>query len=177
MVFWHSGVSVAFIRYAFRDPNMDLRFLALGAVLSDVVDLPVAIPLWERFQTARLVGHSMLFAVVVLVVVLLATRRGLWRKRLVLVATGMLLHLVLDAMWQDPKTLWWPFLGWEFTSTGVATYAAYARDVLTNPWMWAGEAAGIAYLVALWRKSGLSGAEARASFLRTGVVSASIDRS
>lgn len=155
---------------------MDLRFIALGAVLSDLVDLPVAIPLWHDFQSARLIGHSTLFAVLVMVVVLIATRRGLWRKRLILLATGVLLHLALDAMWQDPETLWWPFLGTKFTSTGFDTFGEYARAVLTNPWMWAGEAVGLVYLVALWRKAGLSESDARATFLRTGVVSASIDR-
>ena len=56
MLFWHIGASVAFIRYAFRDPMMDLRFLAAGAVLSDVADLPIGIFLWPTFETARLVG-------------------------------------------------------------------------------------------------------------------------
>ncbi|KAA3637882.1 MAG: hypothetical protein DWP92_07130 [Armatimonadetes bacterium] len=176
MLFWHIGASVAFVRYAFRDPFMDLRFIALGAVLSDLVDLPLAIPLWSEFESVRLVGHTTVFAVLVMVVVLVATRRGLWRKRLILLATGVLLHLALDAMWQNPETLWWPFLGLEFASSGFGTYGDYVRDLFTNPWVWAGEVAGLAYLVALWRKAGLSRPEARESFIRTGVVSAPIDR-
>jgi len=27
MLFWHVGATIAFVRYAFRDQNMDLRFL------------------------------------------------------------------------------------------------------------------------------------------------------
>lgn len=176
MFLWHIGASVAFVRYAFRDPFMDLRFLALGAVLSDIADLPFALPLWPEYATANLLGHSTLFAVVLIATVLVVTRRGLWRKRLILVATGVLLHIALDGMWQSPETLWWPFLGWEFTPSGFTTFAAYVSDTLTNPWVWIGEVAGLAYLVALWRKANLSEASVRATFWRTGVVSARIDR-
>lgn len=176
MLFWHIGASVAFIRYAFRDPFMDLRFLAVGAILSDIVDLPVGIVLWDDYGTVRLFGHSILFGVGVMVVVLLATRRGVWRKRLILLATGVLLHLALDAMWQSPGTLWWPFLGDGFTAAGFASYADYVGSFLTNPVVWVGEIVGIAYLGALWRKSRLGDQGKLREFLATGVVSAPIDR-
>ena len=176
MLLWHIGASVGFIRYAFRDQRMDLRFLALGAVLSDLVDLPVAVLLWSNYESARLVGHSTMFAVVLMVAVLVLTRRGLWRKRLILLATGVLLHLALDAMWQSPETLWWPFFGWEFTQSGFATYGAYASELVSNPWVWVGEIVGLVYLVALWRKAELSKASLRKVFVRTGVISAPIDR-
>lgn len=177
MLLWHIGVSVAFIRYAFRDPNMDLRFLAAGAVLADVTDLPIGIFLWPTFETARLVGHSMLFATAALVLVAVFTRRGPVRKQWTLLAVGLLLHLALDAMWRSPETLWWPFFGWDFSFSGFDTYLSYAGSVLTSPTMWLGEAAGLVYLVALWRKSDMSTQNAKQTFMSTGVVSAPIERS
>jgi hypothetical protein len=86
------------------------------------------------------------------------------------------MHLALDAMWADPKTLWWPFLGWEFTTTGLATFPEYVSRVLTDPWMWAGEAVGLAYLVFLWRSSDLNDADARRRLWSTGQISAPIER-
>jgi len=177
MLLWHVGVSFAFIRYAFRDPLMDLRFLALGAVLSDIVDLPIGVPLWERFETVRLFGHTMLFGVLLMIVVLMVTRRGLWRKRLILLPIGVLMHLGLDAMWQSPETLWWPFLGAEFAPAGIASYGSYAIDVLTDPLMWLGEAVGLVYLVALWQKADLGVSVNFRRFVASGVVSAPIDPS
>lgn len=177
MLFWHIGASIAFIRYAFRDPRMDLRFLALGAVLSDLIDLPVGVVGWHGAETVRLFGHSIVFAVGVMVIGLVATRRGtVWRKRSILVATGILLHLALDAMWQNPETLWWPFLGGEFTVSGFPTYTLYLRDLVQSPVLWAGELAGLSYLVVLWRKARLSDPAERRAFVATGIVSASIDR-
>ena len=177
MLFWHVGATVAFVRYAFRDSTMDLRFLALGALLPDLIDTPIGIVGWSRFEAVRLTGHGIVFAISVMAIVLIATRRGPIRKRWILVATGVLLHLLLDSMWNNPGTLWWPLLGSTFTSTELATYGAYAADVLTNPVMWVGEVVGFAYLVVLWRRSGLGDSAARRVLLTTGVVSASVDRS
>ena len=50
-----------------------------------------------------------------------------------LIAIGMLLHLFLDAMWQDQETLWWPFLGFGFTPSGAASAGEYVVGVLTDP--------------------------------------------
>lgn len=173
---WHIGATVAFVRYAFRDEAMDLRFLALGAILPNLIDTPIGAAMWSTWYSPRLWSHSLLFGSTVMVVVLVATARGRRRKQWMLLATGILMHLALDAMWADPETLWWPFLGWEFTSTGFATFPEYARSVLTDPWMWAGEVIGLAYLVHLWRASGLDNATARNALRSTGQISAPIER-
>ena len=175
MLFWHVGATVAFVRYAFRDEAMDLRYLALGAILPDLIDTPMALMMWSSWQAPRLVTHSILFGSMAMVAVLVMTRRGPRRQQWMLVAVGILMHLGLDAMWADPNTLWWPFLGWEFTGSSMATFGAYAASVLSDPWMWGGEAAGLAYLVFLWRSSGLDAPQARSRLRSSGVVSAPID--
>jgi membrane-bound metal-dependent hydrolase YbcI (DUF457 family) len=176
VIFWHVGATVAFIRYAFRDDAMDLRFLALGAVLPDLIDTPIGIVGWSSFGAVRLMSHGILFGTLVMVAVLIFTRRGLARKRWMLLATGVLLHLLLDAMWNIPETLWWPLLGSEVSATGFSTYGAYVEALLTNPVMWAGEALGLVYLFALARRANLADPTARRDLWRTGVVSARIDR-
>jgi hypothetical protein len=156
---------------------MDLRFLAFGAILADVIDLPVGILFWPTYETPRLVGHSLLFAFLAMVLVAVLTRRGPVRKQWTLLAVWLLLHLALDAMWRSPETLWWPFFGWDFSFSGFDTYLSYAASVLSSPTMWLGELAGFAYLAVLWRKSEMSSPDARSRFLSTGVVSAPIERS
>ena len=153
---------------------MDLRFLAVGAILADVIDLPIGILMWDTFGTVRLASHSLMFAAAVMVGVLVLTRRGTTRKRWMLLAVGILAHLAFDAMWQDPETLWWPFLGWDFTATGFPTYGEYVASLFADPRLWIGEIAGAGYLILLWRKSGLSDAGARRTLVTTGTVSARI---
>jgi len=176
VLFWHTGGTIALIRYTFRDDQMDLRFLALGAVLADLIDTPVGLIFYQQLQAVRLVGHSVIFASAVMVMVLLMTRRGRPRKRWMPVAVGLLVHLLLDAMWADPETLWWPFLGWVFTSAGPVTAADYLVSIISDWRVWTLEAAGFAYLVYLARRGNLTTANARGAFLSTGVIDAPIER-
>ncbi len=176
MIFWHVGATTALIRYAFRDDRMDLRFLALGAVLPDLVDTPIGLLWFDQLGSVRLVAHALLASAVVMSTVVVRTRRGRPRKRWMPLAIGMLMHLFLDAMWNDPETLWWPFLGWEF-SPAVATSAGdYIQSVLTDWRVWGLEGVGLAYLVVLGRRARLGRPEARARLFATGVVDVPIDR-
>lgn len=176
MLFWHLGGTIAAIRYAFRDERMDLRYLMFGAVLPDIVDTPIGLIAYETLGAVRLAGHSLLVAGGVMVAVVVATRRGRPRKRWMPLAIGMLVHLFLDAMWADPETLWWPFLGFDFSPAAADGAATYVSAVLGEWRVWALEAVGLVYLVVLARRSGLGTAAARREFRDTGRVSAPIGR-
>jgi hypothetical protein len=176
MLFWHVGATIALIRYAFRDEAMDLRFLALGAILADLIDTPIGFAFWSTFHGVRLASHTLVFVTSILVIVVLTTRRGRPRKRWMPLAVGVLVHLVLDGMWRLPATLWWPFLGWEFDATAHETVRAYLEWLLTDVRTWTLEAVGLGYLVVLARRSDLGDPEARRTLLRTGRVSAPIGR-
>lgn len=175
MLFWHAGATVAIARYAFRDDRMDLRMLLLGALLPDLVDTPVGLLFYGRLHSVRLATHSLLLASVVMVAVVLSTRRGRPRKTWMPLAIGLLLHAVLDAMWLDPETLWWPLLGWGFAPAGPETVSSYAAAVLGDWKVWLGEGAGLVYLAFLWSAARLSDAEKRAVFWRTGRIDVPIE--
>lgn len=153
MIFWHLGMTLLAVRYVFRDPNMDLRWVLVGAILPDVIDKPIGSILFnETFRTHRLFSHSVLFPVVALLVVLVATRRGsVIRKGLIGLVIGALLHLVLDAAWADPEAFWWPLFGLEFPHVADSAFPDLLYSMVTNPWVWVGEAIGLAYLVFLQR--------------------------
>ena len=175
MLFWHLGGTTALIRYAFRDERMDLRFLMVGAVVADLLDTPIGLVFWPTLRNVRLFGHSLLFATMVMVAVLLATRRGRPRKRWMPLAVGVLVHLILDAMWRQPETLWWPFLGWEFTERAYATAGDYVAAILGDWRTWAFEVVGLVYLVVLLRRAGFSHAASRTEFYRTGRIHVPIE--
>ena len=176
MLFWHSGGSIAIGRYTFRDDRMDLRFLVLGAILPDLIDTPVGLAFFGQLGAVRLVAHSLLAAGLVMTAVLLSTRRGRPRKRWMPLAIGMLLHLVLDAMWSDPETLWWPFRGRDFSQTGAASAGDYVVAVLTDWRVWALEAVGLAYLIGLAGRAGLTRPAARTQLATSGTIDVPIDR-
>jgi hypothetical protein len=86
------------------------------------------------------------------------------------VAIGMLVHLFLDAMWADPETLWWPFLGFDFARVDAAGVGVYVQGVLGDWRVWALEVAGIVYLGILARRGGLTSAAARRALWSTGRI-------
>lgn len=176
MLFWHVGGTVAAARYAFRDDRMDLRLLIVGAVLPDVLDTPVGLAAFEMVGTVRLVGHSLLFGSLVMVAVMAATRRGRPRKRWMPLAIGVLMHLVFDAMWAEPETLWWPFLGLDFAGSGYASAGSFISSVVTDWRVWLAEGAGAGYLAYLARRGNITDPRQWERFKRTGRISVPIDR-
>ncbi|NNC74097.1 MAG: hypothetical protein HKN93_01170 [Acidimicrobiia bacterium] len=170
MLFWHVGATILLARYTFRDERMDLRTLAFGAVVADLIDTPIGFATFAEGGSILLVAHSLLFAVVVMTVVVLITRRGRPRRRWMAIPVAMLMHLMLDGMWSHPETLLWPFFGFDFAQSGFETAGSYLEAILTDPWRWVGEGLGLAYLVYLWRAAGLSDRGTRADFARTGII-------
>ncbi len=153
MIFWHLGVTALLVRYVFRDPRMDLRWVLVGSILPDLIDKPIGSVLFhDQLGSDRLAAHAVVFPVAAMFVVLAATSRGsALRKGLIGLVIGSLFHLVLDAAWADPEAFWWPFFGLDFPPRTDSAIGPLLERMITDPLVWAGEAVGLAYLVYLWR--------------------------
>ena len=97
---------------------IDYRILAVGAMLPDIIDKPLAtLVLTEALDgVTRNLGHTLLFSLSLFVIWAVVSRRR--RNFLFPLAVGSGLHLLLDGMFSNPNTLLWPFLGWEFSEAG-----------------------------------------------------------
>lgn len=99
MFLWFVATSVFTVFFVFRSPAFDYRPLMVGSL----------IPL----LSVRVL-HSLVFAVIFLVVVMLATiGRRLVRRRLLGVPVGVMLHLVFTGAWTNDESFWWPLFGWD----------------------------------------------------------------
>jgi membrane-bound metal-dependent hydrolase YbcI (DUF457 family) len=178
MIFWHLGGTLAIARYTFRDPMMDVRFLFLGALLPDLIDKPLGRVFFrDSWDNGRTVAHSLVFAAVLLVTVMVVTRRGSSsRRKLMPLALGVILHLFLDFMWAAPETLWWPILGTEFAPAESGNIVDALIAGLTDPLVVAGEVLGLTYLIWMWRADGLSNLARRKAFLGSGILTVPIGR-
>ncbi len=103
MILWFAACAVVGTWLVLRDESFDYRFVAMGALLPDLIDGPLG---------RRGPAHTLLFAVGALVLVMLVTtnRRPL-RKRLIAVPIGLLAHLVLDGVFAQQELFWWPAFG------------------------------------------------------------------
>lgn len=95
--------------------ELDYRWVMLGLLAPDLIDKPVGrILLRRRFQSGRLIGHSLLLAAGVTWFAVKGAGKGLRepsRKRAVEAASGLLVHLGMDWIWTDPGVALWPALG------------------------------------------------------------------
>lgn len=166
---WRVGATLWLFRWIFRDPKVDVRLLALGAVLPDLIDLPIGtFLLADRYATGELWSHSLISPSLYMGIVILATRRGRMRRALMAVGVGWLFHLLVDGMWVDERVFLWPVFGWEIP-VGEAPYWPLAwQRALSDPLRWLLELVGLGYLVWLWRSHDLGDPDRRRTLLSTG---------
>lgn len=153
MVLWFAGLAWLLVWRVFRSPAVDYRLVVVGAVLPSL-DLLVghATPL-----------HTLVAPVVVLAVVMLVARgRRLTQRQWLGIAIGMFAHLLLDATWADTDLFWWPLTGADLAGLEIPEEGWPLALELAL------EAIGLAVLVGLWFRLGLTDRTNRDRFLRTG---------
>lgn len=85
--------------------------LAVGSVLPDLIDKPLGHILFaETIGNGRIIGHSLVFLATILMIAVL-----LWKYRGSLLffglGIGVLIHQVLDSMWEIQATWYYPLFG------------------------------------------------------------------
>jgi len=103
---------------------VDIRILLVGSLLPDIIDKPVGQLFFrETFSNGRIFSHTLIFFIVLAAIGFFLYKRyhQVWMLTL---AAGTFMHLILDAMWTTPATLFWPFMGLEFE-----------KEPLEN-WLW-----------------------------------------
>jgi hypothetical protein len=136
MVLWFVCLSIAGVFVIFRDPAMDYRMVAAGALIADPID----------FVVRRGIGplHSVVVVVGLLALVMGSTigRRSL-RRRLLGLIIGAFAHLILDGAWLVTKAFWWPLAGrmqnqeLPIVDRGLVIVAAQELiGLLVGAWLW-----------------------------------------
>jgi membrane-bound metal-dependent hydrolase YbcI (DUF457 family) len=119
LLFGHIGITLGiFFVFSYFAPRLktiiDPRYLAVGALLPDIIDKPVGMIIFaSTISNGRMISHTLLFAFTLFLI-------GLYfysKKRDIIIitfASGTFFHLMEDQMWNTPATLFWPLLGWSF---------------------------------------------------------------
>jgi hypothetical protein len=155
----HVGITFGLVYYLIGPLRpgraaIDYRVVALGAILSDLVDKPSG---WALGILGRNVGHTFLFAAVLTAALLLPLvvpdrmPRALVKRLsnpFPYLAVGVWTHLALDRMWELPSVLLWPGMGLAFPPSdgfGLLDYLA----ALSDPYVLGGELAGLILILSM----------------------------
>ena len=109
--------------------NIDYRVVMVGALLPDIIDKPIGDFLFrDYFGQGRIFCHTLLFLIILVVtgIYLYKSRRKLW---LLLLAFGTFTHLILDAMWLEPRTILWPIYGVTFPREESTTITHWITEM------------------------------------------------
>jgi hypothetical protein len=147
LLFAHLGLTLAAARPV---RGAALGYLLLGSMLPDIIDKPLGEVLFGSPAMGRTIGHTLLF--LLLLGMLAYYSQDL---RLASLAGGVAAHLILDFMWNSPRTLLWPLLG-HFPAVANLSTLEYIQALiraLDNPIVAVPEMLGLAYLLYLaWQR-------------------------
>jgi hypothetical protein len=129
--------------------SIDYRFVLLGSLLPDIIDKPMWLFTNNRLDWAgRGYAHTFLFNFILLAIGLILVIR--WNKAwLVTIAICSFIHLIFDKMWQNPTTLWWPFLGSIPREATAGWLSELTEGLKTNPYVYISETVGFIITVYL----------------------------
>ncbi len=140
-IFGHLGISLGvmlLISFLIKK-KFDYRFVLIGAILSDF-DKVIGFLLTD-INNGRVILHTVLFAG--LMSILSAFRKS---KILISLTSGIWMHLLLDQLWGDPQTLFWPLLG-NFQPIQDFHLTDIIHNTITQPYNLGGEIIGLAILI------------------------------
>ena len=113
-------------------------------MLPDIIDKPLGLIAFGSPNMGRTFAHTLLF------LLLLAALSFYTRDiRLISLSWGVLIHLVLDYMWNSPVTLLWPLLGIfpEAARLDTLSYLEVIFSGLRDPGILIPELLGLSYLI------------------------------
>jgi len=148
---------------------IDYRLVLVGSMLPDIIDKPAGIYLFgDIFSNGRIFGHSLLFFLIILLAGLYRYLRSARSGILVLsLCSGF--HLILDQMWLEPRTLFWPLYGLAFPRYDMTGWLANLIETLkTEPAVYWPEIVGMLILILFMLE--LLRSRSLLSFLRNGIV-------
>lgn len=152
LVFCHLlvGTAIGLVIYHRTRLRAVVPLAAVGAILPDLIDKPLGhLLLQSTLDSGRIYTHTLLFLGMVALAGVLYWK--VWLTPLLLaLAAGVASHLVLDSMWTNPTTLFWPALG-PFEPMHYPDYFEGSFLVeLTSPLEWLFGLSLVAVLVALF---------------------------
>ena len=126
LVFGHVGITlgVAWLVESKLRVRMDYRLIVIGSLLPDIIDKPVGMIILP-LHNGRVFAHTLLFVLILLLI-------GLKYRKFLFLSSASFLHLLEDEIWNEPETLFWPLLGFEFPAREHVSFYEYLGRIASE---------------------------------------------
>ena len=146
---------------------VDYRLVLLGSLLPDILDKP----LWlftgsDIFPSGCDYAHTFLLNLVLLICGLVLVKYK--KSQLLVISLGSFMHLILDRMWDNPVTLWWPLLGPFHSLETTGWLPKLVSGLFSDPGTYIPEIIGLVIILLLGYRLLMS--KNIKNFIRTGVI-------
>jgi len=146
--------------------SIDYRLVLLGSLLPDIIDKPLWLAFSDVSLSGRDYGHTFLFNIVLLICGLILIKYK--KSWLLIIALSSIIHLILDQMWTNPVTLWWPLLGPLQREEITGWMSDIIQRLSSNPGTYIPEIIGL--IIILLMGYGLIVRKRSVKFIRTGAI-------
>jgi inner membrane protein len=130
--------------------NIDFRIVIVAAMLPDIIDKTMGMIIFkEEISNGRLFTHSLVIVGVISIwLFFMAKLKYGHRFKMFFYISPIWFHLLLDRMWEEPRTLFWPIFGMSFPRIDVE-FSDYLTILLSSPYTLFGEILGLGIIFAL----------------------------
>lgn len=104
------GIAYVFAESFKLQERVRYIFVAVGAILPDLIDKPLGVLLYGSISNGRIFAHSMVFLIGVLAIGIFIIKLNN-DSRVVCLSFGISWHLIENMMWKQPVILFWPLYG------------------------------------------------------------------
>lgn len=152
MLFGHLGITIGIIYLLcvvlkMKFSHRILAVTVVGAVIPDIIDKPIGqILFYDYFYNNRIFTHTLLFLVMLVIITTYMYSKG--HKWAPILPVAAAVHLMLDSMWKQPHTLFWPMFGLSFEKMDLSNWANDNINALQhNPHVYVPELIGLVILL------------------------------
>ncbi len=150
-----------------RIGSIDYRIVLLGSLLPDIIDKPMWLFAGDQISlSGHDYAHTLLFNLVLFIcgLVLIKYRKS-W---LLVISVCSFIHIILDQMWSNPVTLFWPLLGLLPREVAAGWLSGVVRGLFSEPSAYIPEIIGL--VIVLFFACRLIIRKSLINFIRSGAI-------